>query len=410
MVRVGAAPVPLSRNGNYNILWASQVISELGTEMSYIAFPLLILATSGSPLEMGIVSAATAAAHMVGEVPGGVLADRFDRKKIMLLCEGVRALALASLVIALLLGHYSFGHVVLVAIVEGAFSSLFGPAEEATVPRIVPESQLPNAVARNAARTYLAGLAGPAVGGFLFSINRIVPFLADAISYAVSFAGLLFLRLPAREEPAEPETGRGALAGFGWVLRQRVIRTTMVWVVLTNLVFSALVIVILAVAGEDRAGPGEIGLMMAFFGAGGLLGAVAAARLHAALPAPVIVIGFSWIAAALTATMTLVPGGLPLGVIIGVAAFFAPVANTTILTYQMMITPDELRGRLAGVTGLAGGTAGALGPLLGGILMTSAGGAGVPICAAALAAVALGTTLSPTLRRFPALHPETPAR
>jgi MFS family permease len=108
--------------------------------------------------------------------------------------------------------------------------------------------------------------------------------------------------------------------------------------------------------------------------------------------------------------MTLVPGGLPLGVIIGVAAFFAPVANTTILTYQMMITPDELRGRLAGVTGLAGGTAGALGPLLGGILMTSTGGAGVPICAAALAAVALGTSLSPTLRRFPALRPETPAR
>src|SRR5437867_7982271 len=153
-------PIPLSRNRNYNLLWTTQVVSELGSEISYIAFPLLILATSGSPLQMGIVSAATAVAHMVGELPGGVLADRWNRKKIMLLCEGVRAIVLASLAVALLLGRFSFGHVLAVAVLEGLFSSLFGPAEEATVPNIVPEEQLPNAVARNTARTAIAGLLG----------------------------------------------------------------------------------------------------------------------------------------------------------------------------------------------------------------------------------------------------------
>lgn len=413
-----ATAPPLSRNRNYNLLWSSQVISELGSDISYIAFPLLILVTSGSPVEMGIVSAAAAAAHIVGELPGGVLADRWDRKKIMLLCEAARALALASLAVALLMGAYSFGHVLVVAVIEGLFGALFGPAEEATVPRIVPEEQLPNAVARNTARAYIAGLLGPAVGGFLFSIHRMVPFLVDAISYAVSFVGLMFLRLTPRPANggsdnqsddesdcgSERSVGRDISAGFAWVLRQRLIRTTLVWVVVTNLILAALVIVILAIAGEKRAGPGEIGLMMTCFGAGGLLGAIAAARLHAVLPAPAIVLGFSWIAAVMTSTMVLVPGGLMLGAILGVVAFFAPVANTTIITYQMMVTPDELRGRLSGVIGLCTGVAGALGPLLGGILMAGMGqhsSTGVLLCATCLIMIALGATFSPTLRRFP---------
>ncbi len=406
---VRTEPLPLSRNRNYNLLWITQVVSELGSDISYIAFPLLILATSGSPLEMGIVSAASAAAHMVGELPGGVLADRFDRKKIMLLCDGCRALALGSLAVALLAGVYSFEHVLVVAVVEGLFASMFGPAEEATVPGIVHETQLSTAVARNTARTYIAGLVGPGLGGFLFSIHRMVPFLVDAISYAVSFVGLLFLRLPQREtdvvEDEEPAR-ESLLSGFGWVLRHRVIRTTLVWVVGSNLVFTALVIVILALAGEHEAGPGEIGIMMSFFGVGGLLGAVVAPRLHAALPAPVIVLGFSWIAAVLTAAMVFAPGGLALGAILGVVAFFAPVANTTIITYQMTVTPDEYRGRLSGVTGLCGGVAGALGPLVGGLLMTGTGGGatGVLVCAASLAAIAVAATLSPTLRRFPTLR------
>lgn len=404
-----STPTPLSRNRNYNLLWVTQVISELGSDISYIAFPLLILATSGSPLQMGIVSAAVAAAHMVGELPGGMLADRWNRKTIMVTCEGVRALLLSSLAVALIAGWFSFTHVLVVAVAEGLLSSLFGPAEEATVPRIVPREQLSTAVARNTARTYLAALLGPALGGLLFSIHRMVPFLVDAISYALSFFGLLFLRLPPRGPEVEEDDEPEAVGGLRWVLRHRVIRTTLLWVIVSNMIFSALVIVILAVAGESHAGPSQIGIMMALFGVGGLLGAAVAARLHAALPAPVIVIGFSWIAAVMTALMVAVPGGIALGAILGSVAFFAPVANTTIITYQMMITPDELRGRLSGITGLSAGAAGAVGPLLGGILMTTTGGStGVLICASALAVVAVGATLNGTLRRFPTLRPEAP--
>lgn len=414
----GTAPPPLRRNRAYNILWSSQVISELGQEISFIAFPLLILATSGSPLEMGVVAAATMIAQMLATIPGGVLADSWDRKKIMLMCEAVRAVAIGGLALYLYFGDYSFAVVLTVAVVEGAFSAMFEPAEDAALPQVVPRSQVPNAVARNEARTYIAGLLGPATGGFLFSVSRVMPFVVDAISYVISFVMLLFLRVPRRgeqdvvdeqEEDDEDDEG-GLLEGFRWVLAEPVIRATLIWVVISNLMFNALAIIILAVAGEAHVGAGEIGLMMASFSAGGLLGAAVAARLYAVLHTSVIVLGFSWIAAAMTAVLAFAPQGVVLGVILGVVAFFAPVANTSITTYQMVATPDAYRGRLSSLVGLCGGAAGALGPLLGGVLMSVVGGStGVLLCAAGLTAIAIGATLNPTLRRFPKLPEDTTA-
>jgi MFS family permease len=287
------APTPLFRNRNYNILWSSHFLSEFGSEITFIAFPLLILAVSGSPLQMGLVASVLAAARMVANVPAGVLADRVDRKKIMLGCQAVRVVSMASLVLALAFDAYSLSHVLVVAAVEGLFSSVFGPSEDAALPQVVPRSQLSTAVARNTARPFVASLLGPVVAGVLFAVAPVTPFAVNTTLLAFSVFALLFLTLPRRARALSAETGEKAeratikgdvIEGFRWVLGNRVIRTTLAWVVFFNLVFHALIIVILAAAGENQVGAGEMGLMMAFLGAGGLLGAVLASRLHAALP------------------------------------------------------------------------------------------------------------------------------
>ncbi|MFF3671268.1 MFS transporter [Microtetraspora malaysiensis] len=396
---------PLSRNRRYAILWSGQFLSELGNEINFIAFPLLILAMSGSALEAGLASSVVAAGHMLANLPAGVIADRWDRRRTLLICQGGRALAMASVAVALWLGAYSFPHILAVALIDGLLGSAFEPAEQAALPQVVPESQLSRAVAANTARPFIATLLGPALAGFLFAMEMAVPFGIDSLMLALSFTALVFLRLPTRPEPAAPmrSAGEDLVAGLRWVLGQRVIRTTLLWMLASNLVFSALMITVLAASHEDQVGAGVIGLSMACMGAGGLLGAALADRLHSALPAPVVIVGFSWITAALTALMALVPAGLPLGLLLGCAAFFAPLANTTVLTYQITITPDGLRGRLTGIVGLCSGGAAALGPLLGGTLMTAGGdgAGGILACAAALTVVATATTLSPTLRRFP---------
>lgn len=396
-------PTRLSRNRNYNILWSSLLFSELGTEITFVAFPLLILAVGGAPWQMGLVAAAVAAAHMASNVPAGVIADRWDRKRVMVLCQAIRVVGLASIGVALLLDAYSFPHVLVVAVVEGALSSVFEPAEHATLAQVVPESQLGDAVARNTARPFIATLLGPALAGFLFAWHRTIPFLADALMLAFSLVALLFLRLPprTRERTEQTSVGGDLVEGARWLIGHRVIRTTMVWMVMANTAFGALIIVVLATSGEQQVGAGQIGLTMACVGAGGLLGAVLAGRLHAALPPSVIIIGFSWIAALMTALMAFVPAGLPMGLLLAGAALFAPVANTVIMTYQLVVTPDEMRGRLSGLAGLCGGGAAVLGPLVGGLVMGAGQHTAVLVCAGGLAVTALGTTLSRTLRTFP---------
>ncbi|MFG1681424.1 MFS transporter [Nonomuraea sp. NPDC049269] len=421
VVSAGDEPVRLSRNRDYNILWTSMFLSELAGEIVFVAFPLLLLAHSASAVQIGLITSILAAARMAVNVPAGVIADRWDRKRVLLLSQAVRSAAMFSIVIALLLGVFSFPHVVLVAVIEGAFSSVFQPAEHAALPQVVPGAQLPDALARNAARPFGALLLGPAAAGFTFGLHELVPFSIDAGMLAVSFAALTVLRLPRRRpagqvspgqvSPGQVSPGRpsddGLLSGFRWLLRQPVIRTTVVWIVFVNLAFHALIIIILVQSGEAEVAYGEIGLMMACFGVGGLLGAMVAGRLHAALPAPVIIIGASWVFAAMAGLMALVSRGLLLGVLLGLAAVFFPVANTTIVTYQLTIAPDEIRGRLSGVVGLCSDLAGTVGPMAGGLLIavTGDGAMSILICAAALGIVALGANLSPTLRHFPTLRP-----
>jgi len=192
-----------------------------------------------------------------------------------------------------------------------------------------------------------------------------------------------------------------------WMLGNRVIRTTMAWAVVANMVFSALLIIIMTMSNEGNAGPGEIGLMMACFGLGGILGAVAAGWLHDVLKPSAVVLGFSWILPAAVTVMAVVPVGVPLGAVLGVAAFFAPVANTVVMTYQITATPDELRGRLSGLAALASGAAAAFGPMIGAFLMAGLvdGRKAVLVCAAALFVMALASTASPVLRRFPVAEP-----
>ncbi|RKT12185.1 putative MFS family arabinose efflux permease [Streptomyces sp. 1114.5] len=405
-----AALPPLSRNRNYHVLWGSQLVSELVSQLCLIAFPLTVLAATGSAARMGAVSAVIAAAHMAANVPAGVLVDRFDRKRVMLVCQCARAVAMASLAIALYAGHFSLAHLLAVAVAEGLLGAAFDPAEHAALPQVVPEEQLSQAVARNTARRYIATLLGPAGAGFLFAVDRMAPFAVAVGLLVASCVVLCFLRLPrpvpaGESESAEEPEKAGLLAdGFRWVLGHPVIRPTLVWLMGCELVISALIIIVLARSGEGDLAPGQLGVMMTGFGIGGLLGAAVAGRLHAALPAPAVILGFPWTAAVLTLLLALVPAGVPTGVVLGGIAFLIPTAFTTVMTYQLTVAPDELRGRLSGVVGLFAGGAGAVGPLAGGLLMS--GGSSrrsLLICCACLAVVAVGTTLSPKLRRFPTL-------
>ncbi|HEX6340651.1 MFS transporter [Umezawaea sp.] len=393
----------LSRNRDYRLLWVGQALSEAGASASMIALPLLVLTLTDSAAASGLVLGVAAAAQLVVGLPAGALVDRWNRRTVMLVCEAVQAVAVGCLVAGLWWGVAGVEHVVAVVVVLGVCRALSEPAEEAALPAIVPERQLSDAVAMNAARGYLGQLSGTALGGLLFGFGRWLPFAVEAVTHVATFVSLLFIRIPAREREPAPVSRfhREVGEGLRWVWTQPVVRVVAFCAVGLNLFFQAFYLLMIAIAHQRGVSAGEIGVMGAMLGAGGILGALVAPRLHRALRPHLSIVVVFWVITALIPLALVVDPGIPTGVLFAAAAFLAPTANTTITTYQLLLTPDELRGRLSSVMGVALGVAAIAGPAVGGALVewltpTQA----ILTCAAGTAVLTVFATLNPTLRRF----------
>jgi predicted MFS family arabinose efflux permease len=283
---------------------------------------------------------------------------------------------------------------------------LFEPAESASLPNLVQDRQVSTALAMNFARSSLGGLTGTAAGGFLFAVGRAVPFVADMASHAAACSALMFLRIPS--PPARPQPAgnlrREMLDGLRWVWQQRLIRVLAICALVLNLFFTAFYLVIIVLARRRGIPSGEIGVMAAMLGAGGVVGSLLAPYLHSKLSPFTSIASVFWVLTALVPTAIFIHSGYLMGALFFGIALPPPTANTTILTRQLLITPDHLRGRLSGVIGLIVGAAAAAGPILGGVLIevlpsTQA----VLVCAAGIAAITLVVTVNPTLRHFPRL-------
>ncbi|ONI80242.1 MFS transporter [Saccharothrix sp. ALI-22-I] len=403
---------PLSRNRDYRLLWVGQALSEAGSSASTIALPLLVLALTGSAAASGLVLGAGAAAQLLAGLPAGALVDRWDRRRVMLICEAVQALAVSGLVAALWFDRAGVLLVVLVIVVLGVCRSLSEPAEDAALPALVPESQLSTAVALNAARGYLGQLAGTALGGLLFGLRRWLPFAVEALAHVATFVALLFIRIPTRTRERAPARHfrREVAEGLKWVWAQPVVRVVAVCAIGLNLFFQAFYLLVIAVAQQRGVPAGQIGVMAAMLGAGGILGALVAPRLHRALRPHTSIVGVFWVITALMPLAAIAEGGYQTGALFAAMAFLAPTANTTITTYQLLLTPDELRGRLSSVMGVTLGTAAIAGPAVGGFLVELLPAThAVLACAAGTALLTVYATANPTLRRLSRHEPAAPA-
>ncbi len=398
---------PLSRNRNYQLLWGSRMLSGFGLSSAGIAFPLLVLTATGSAAESGVVLGTIAATQIAAGLPAGVLADRWNRKYIMVGCEAMLAAASASLVVALIRHALIIPQIIVVAGVIGVCGGLFEPAESASLPNLVQDRQVSTALAMNFARSSLGGLSGTAAGGFLFAVGRAVPFVADMVSHAAACFALIFLRIPS--PPARPQpTGnlrREMLDGLRWVWHQRLIRVLAMCALVLNFFFTAFYLVIIVLARRRGIPSGEIGVMAAMLGAGGVTGSLLAPYLHNKLSPFASIASVFWVITALVPMAVFVHSGYLMGALLFGIALMPPTANTTIMTRQLLITPDHLRGRLSGVIGLIAGAAAAVGPMVGGILIELLPGTqAVLVCAVGIAAITLVVTASPTLRHFPRLE------
>ena len=140
------------------------MVSNVGTQVSQLAFPLLILALTGSAAQAGFAGALRALPYVIFSLPAGALIDRWDRKRTMILCDTGRAISLASIPVAYALGDLTMVQLYLVSAIEGTLYVFFNIAEAACLPRVVPKEQLPAATAQNMATDGITTLIGPPLG------------------------------------------------------------------------------------------------------------------------------------------------------------------------------------------------------------------------------------------------------
>ena len=366
---------PLRRNRDFNLLWFGQVGSDLGANISAIAFPLLVLATTGSPAMAGIVAAARSVPELLFAVPAGALVDRWDLKRVMIVVDCARAAALGSLALAVALDAVAFGHIVAVAAVEGVGTVFFEVAEGSAVPKVVADRHLHAALARNSARAHTAALAGLPLGGALFGLGRAVPFVFDAVSYLMSVVTVSLVRTSFRRDAApERQRLRGEMrAGLSWYWRQPFLRVTSLVATTRTVSLTALYLVVIVIARERGASATLIGVTFAFIGVGGLLGSLAAPWLARRVSMRTVIIATPVLGAALVPLLSILPGRATPGVVFGAMWILNPLWSTVVGAHRLRITPPELRARVLSIATLIAGGPIPLASVAAGVLLETAG-------------------------------------
>src|SRR5256885_3662107 len=144
--------VPLRRTRDFRLLQAGQLLSNAGTQSTSIAYPLLVLAVTGSAAKAGVVAFARTLPAAVFALPAGLAADRWSRKRLMLAADGVRVLAIGSLAATILLDQIVFWAIPLVAFIEGSGAALFSAAQAGALRGVVLPRQLPAAAGAQTGR------------------------------------------------------------------------------------------------------------------------------------------------------------------------------------------------------------------------------------------------------------------
>ncbi|MFF9086297.1 MFS transporter [Streptomyces sp. NPDC014991] len=369
--RATGRPPSLWRNRDFNLLWTGQCLSDLGGAMVDLALPLLVLQWTGSPAQAGLVGTAGLVTTMVCRLPAGVLADRFDRRRLMIVCDVLRIAVYALLGCAVVTDTASLPLILAAVVAGAAATAVFSTAEHASVRNLVRTDQLTTAVARNEARAYGVSLAGPPLGGLLFGLGRALPFLGNALSFLLSLAAVLFIRRPlqqARQE-APPAAVASATQGVRFLLGHPFLRALLLVAAPLNMAFTGMIFAMTLSLRRAGLSPFLVGLAGTIFALGGFLGAFAAPALQRRLRLPVLITLLCWVTAALMTVGTLLATTVWAAVPLAAAVFLGPTANAALFGHQAAVTPDHLQGRVVGGLLLAAGSASALAPALAGALL-----------------------------------------
>ena len=372
-------------NRNFLGLWGGQSISNLGDSIFHIAIIWIVVELTGSALAVGTFSILYRIPYLVFQIIGGVYADRFDRRRILLLTDMVQGLVTLIFAWLVLTGNVQLWQVYCLAVVFGVAEAFFSPAFSALLPTLVPKEDLVSANALNSVTRQLISIVGPALGGFLVaSVGSGWVALFDAISFFIGALGVWLIRLPQVERKfVKSSFFTDLLDGLKYLKAHRVILVLVVLASLANFV-TAPTGMLLPIFAKEILGVGaygfglmETGLSLGALGGALLIGSIGRIRRRGLYLMGMLAInGFLLTVFAFSKGLVMAVGLLTA---FGLANTMLNVVVMALL--QEVIVP-EFRGRVfailvliaAGLQPLAVGLGGSLADLFGVVQVIAVGG------------------------------------
>jgi MFS family permease len=336
------------RHADFRMFWAGNFISNIGSWMQNVAQGWLVLTLTNSPLWLGVVGFAQQVPALLFSLPGGVLADRFPRRKLLILTQTTMMLLALLLAVLVSQGWVGVRHIMAIAFLAGTVMAINAPSYQATVRDLVKTEDTLNAIALNSIQFNMSRVVGPSVAGFMIAgVGVAACFYLNALSYVFLLVVLLRLRFPIEHHRETNSITEDLVEGFRYVWTHR----TILWLVVlvaTVSMFGLPYLVMMPAFARDvlRVGPLGLGYLVAAAGLGALAGGICLAALGSHRHRGPVVLGaaLSFFATLLMFCFSRQPAvsALLLAVVGGTMVNAVATVNSLIQT----LVPDAIRGRV----------------------------------------------------------------
>ncbi len=364
------APPPLLRQPAFLRFWLARTLSTAAFQITAVVVGWQIFALTGSTLELGLIGLMQFLPMLLLTIPAGHVADRYDRRTIVRLCQAVEALAAAALALGSLGGwlgpHGIFAAVALI----GAARTFESPTVSALLPGVVPPESLSSAFALSASAIQTATIIGPAIGGALYIAGQAWAYGAIAVVFALAsllVGGIRLARTPPKREPA---TLASILSGFTYIRDHSIVLGAISLDLFAVLLGGATALLPVYARDILHTTPVGLGVLRAAPAVGALLTSVVLARHPLTSRAGVkmfLAVGLFGLATVVFGLSTSFPLSLLALAVLGASDVLSMVVRSSLVQLQ---TPDAMRGRVSAVNSLFVGTSNQLGEFESGVTAT----------------------------------------
>lgn len=394
------------RHPGYLNFAASRVFSSLSFQCVAIAMGWMIYDQTRSAFALAMVGLCQFLPMVVLTFVVGHVADRFDRRRIGLVCQLILAIVSAALAVATWQNWLTPSGILTAVTIMGATVAFERPTMAALLPSIMPPSLLQRAVATSTSMMQTALIVGPSLGGLLYGVDAVAPFAVAAVLFAVASVNVISIRMKWTPSRREPVTLSSVFAGVSFIKSKPVMLGTISLDLFAVLLGGATALLPIFASDILQAGPWGLGMLRAAPAVGALTMSILLARrsltskVGAKMLVAVAVFGVATIVFALSTSIALSIAAL---FVVGAADTVSVVVRSSLV---QLLTPDSMRGRVNAVNSLFIGTSNQLGEFESGMLAGMMGpvAAGVIGGVGTIVVVLMWTRLFPDLRKVDTLQ------